>query len=1291
MKSLPKESRSQEIGRLASRALGVKMPSSWVETAIDGDTDFGIDYTIQLKSDSDQVNYSFYLQLKGTTEPYYINGKSHVSYQFSVKSLNYYRQQEPLVMIAVVDLKGNEKSLHECPIYYMWLDDEWFITNEKKLSKNETISIAISTSNIITNDLNVYDFYSDRINKKFLLNELGRNIKSYTLNFSDAMSKINENISEKPVLIKVLENKTDTPWVENPTGTVSAKLKECSEYLDSNKIQLASECIHKIKTYITELSVNEKAELFFLEGRICDLRGEYNDANEKFKIAYEICEKERYLIGYTESCIRVNFLEENDNKYDSLAELIGKLTNSSFNSVFLKAKYLALTGETDKGLSLLAEMYPDNITGKLVLLTMSQDDVELDSLISDNIEFDFSTEREKYIFSSIAARRFFTKSVGELLDYNEVLPLEGRDGYNVEYMKLALKLSRKAWEGARNLGYPSDVIMLLDITPLVYGFFGVMDELYVYFDDLVKERVAHKEVIKVYSRLLFNDGKYPLCIELLSGIEDDIDVDDIGLLILSHYNSNNKSEALRLTEKYEGELKKKNGLKENAIFCLAMDIAFDSLNNELANRLKNYISEFPQGGEIFAVRNFVKNSNETPSKRNVYINELFEKYEEYNKSYFIAEQLLPHVYVVDELSANRYINLCERLLAIKELKSEEYLSLARAFFITQQWVLAEKISEKNINKTINKQHWIMIRSTALHYQGKIGEAFETVKSIITLRHMDREQLAFYVNLCLSLGLWNDAETILKELLLKSEKNSDKVSILEQLISVYSSSIKDDVKLNNSITRYGELVDEKNEREEGRYLACILTHSDYQIKDKEKIRNRFNAYFENFPDSPYLKKFNVNVTDGPEGLINSLNKIVGIQNEDIQRQEKNRIEIINGKLPVPFNMLERFLGNTRSVFESWDHSLNSKYNITEFNFRQSPQLDINFFQKTIECGGGIFIEETSLLILSEVGLLDKFLALINRFYLTKSCFDNISRYANQSLFLYDVYPRKIISVINKHIPKLNIIDIDKKNNISMFHELANKINNKSLLTITDDLNFIRLLLLANPDLVAGNSINVVCFLDGENTIDKEEKYQILTKICGLGVVTPNMHIGVLCDILCYFFEGSIEKAYFETPFKVIFDKLFTEKRDTKDAIELFFKMIINSSRRISLSSTVLLSLFRGVLLRHEFKNLDEFVAFWFVCSNINIEPKIEAITFPISSKNCELWSVLQSILIQIDNKYVNITCIIELIIKQISLLTDAQQHIAYRNIKTSFPDASEPYIIFNKMFQELIITQALWDR
>ncbi|MFV0079591.1 DUF4365 domain-containing protein, partial [Klebsiella pneumoniae] len=141
MSKLPKESSSQEIGRLAGRAIMSKLPVSWIETPQSGDSDFGIDYLIQLKNSQGNVCYSFYLQLKGTTAPNYITNNEFVSFSFKTSTLAYYYTQEPLVMVALVDLSIYSDELSKCPIYFLWLDDDWFDINKEKIEGQDYLTL----------------------------------------------------------------------------------------------------------------------------------------------------------------------------------------------------------------------------------------------------------------------------------------------------------------------------------------------------------------------------------------------------------------------------------------------------------------------------------------------------------------------------------------------------------------------------------------------------------------------------------------------------------------------------------------------------------------------------------------------------------------------------------------------------------------------------------------------------------------------------------------------------------------------------------------------------------------------------------------------------------------------------------------------------------------------------------------------------------------------------------------------------------------------------------------------
>ncbi|MDU0355766.1 DUF4365 domain-containing protein [Paraglaciecola aquimarina] len=225
MANLPKEELSQEIGKLAARSLATKLPRTWSETPLSGDTDFGLDYMIQLKTQKNEVSFSFYLQLKGTTSPKYNDDRSFISHSFKTSTLEFYMRQEQLVMVALVDLRDNEESLWKCPVYYTWLDDEWFDEHSSKLTKQDSISVKIPTVQLLETSLNVFDFLSNRITEKFAVAKLKKGLKTNTKPVAQSLEMIAEAIVEKPILFKSIEEKQDVPWLHNPEGTYANELK----------------------------------------------------------------------------------------------------------------------------------------------------------------------------------------------------------------------------------------------------------------------------------------------------------------------------------------------------------------------------------------------------------------------------------------------------------------------------------------------------------------------------------------------------------------------------------------------------------------------------------------------------------------------------------------------------------------------------------------------------------------------------------------------------------------------------------------------------------------------------------------------------------------------------------------------------------------------------------------------------------------------------------------------------------------------------------------------------------
>lgn len=1286
MANLPKDGRSQEIGRLAGRALGNKLPKAWIEKELDGDSDFGIDYFIQLKSKENLVSFSFYLQLKGTTSPSYNTDMSIVSFDFKVSTLRYYLQQEPLVMVAVVDLKGREDKLWECPIYYYWLDEDWFELHKDELKTNKTISVKIPTVQKIEQKLDVYGFYSERIQKRMALNQLQKTVDNHSQDSEKSIKLITEKISEKPVILQSIEEKVDAPWLQTPEGAIATELKRCSDSLAANKLTLAKKIIDDLNCRADEFTPNERAELYYQEGSFLTLNAEYNLAESKFKLAYENDIKDRYKLGYIESRFKLDSIPSKE----ELSVITDELSSNTYHSCIVKAKCLALSDNVERALELLSSEYPEKLVGRMMILTIAGKHKELEQLIIENKETEFSNERDTFIYNAMSARRLFFNASNETFKQDETLPIHGKDGYDLKLMKDALDFSIKAWEAAKNLGYPGDLSVLMDISSLVYGYFNRVEELFEHFEAIVSERPNNPEIIRCYSRLLFNTDNYTRVIELVERLEE-LDDDDCGLLILSNYNLKKSSKTLELVKTHESLLLQSKNHNVPMIFCVAAEIANEQMDNALSSKYEDIVSGFEDGKAFLSIREFVNLSNQQPDKRQEYAEALYQTYCELEKPIVIAEQLFRYLSSYEIYSAKKVIELGHHLIQEKGLTPNGCLHLAQAFLTSENWTDAENIALINIDKGIDITNWEIIKAASLQYQGKIGAAFDAVKTAIEADNVSNEQLSYYVNLCLKLGLYKDAVNILKELISNTSDRNEKISLLQILISVYSSNSEYVEELKQAVERYGSIVDQDNCEDEGKFLLFFLMSPKHE-NDESKItdfQSRLAKYTKNFPDSPLLKQASIDFDSGPDAIISTLNQIAGITKEQLQKWEHNKNAIRNGSLPVPFCMLDNFLSDTRDIYTSWALSLHMPEDNIEFKFRHSPQLNQEKFSKLLSEGVSIIFEETSLLVLNELKILDKILDVIDKFSLLNSVYDKLSKSMHPLAgSIHNVIPKEIFEQINKHIQKLVLL---KDSNENIFKSYGTPLNSQGFILLTDDLYMYQFLAIKNDQLISSNSLNIVEFLFKQNQLSEEEKFNLISKFCELGVFQPNMRMDVLSSTVNYYLNITDVVDYNESNFKPIFSKLFDSNRNPAHVIDLFIRMLVQASYIMELNSGTLLSLFRGLLLRHQFGNLKSFIALWFVFMNIYTKPYIESSLLFTSRKNVELWLRYKELMISVCSQNLDNREFLHEIILQLSTLSNNVLIIAYEHIKSSLIPTTEEARLFESMYQNLSIKRKLVDK
>ena len=782
MSNLPREGKSQEIGRLAGRAMGIKLPKAWIEKELDGDTDFGIDYIMQLKSSVSEVSASFYLQLKGTTDPKYSNDGDFISYPFKVKTLKYYHRQEPAVMVAVVDLKDNEDELWNCPIYYFWLEDRWFFDNKDKLELQDTIAVKIPKSNLLIPSLDIFDYYDQRINEKLKVAELKREIQPHSRNVAKSFEDIANVIAKKPVLLKAAEKQGDEPWLVNPDGETPTKLKLCSDYLNSNQLDSADNLLIELDNSFRTFTTHEKAEFFYQRASLLSLQTRFYEANEYFEKALQYSEKDRYKLAFLESKFKLPEIPDKE----ELQEIAYSLNDDDFGNAMTKCKCLALIGKADVALDILKTKHSDRIIGQLVVLTLTRNDEELDKLLESTSEKSLDNDRDRYSFHAFAARRAYVKATPNEFKYDEVVPIQGQTTFNVQLLKRALYHAEMAWKYARKVGYSSDITILLDISCLIYGYFNKVDELFFHFEEILKQRPHSVDLSKHYATLAFNKRLYEKTISLLESLTIEYDANDYGLLILSYYNLGRPRVALDYLR--DGELKILQEKPQNIalLFCIGSELAEKQMEEKLAARYIDLVKGFDNGESALAINSFIHNCNKNPELREQYCDELYLEYLRLNKPVEIAEQLFSCLSPNENNHAQRICELAECILSFHELFEKDYFRLAQAYITTGQYDSALSVAEKHIDRDSYDPYWAIIQTVCYHKLGRLGLAHDVIKTAVQENPFSLEHHHYYANICLQLGLIDDVENALFDILDASTERDHKLSVLTNLISILSS-------------------------------------------------------------------------------------------------------------------------------------------------------------------------------------------------------------------------------------------------------------------------------------------------------------------------------------------------------------------------------------------------------------------------------------------------------------------------------------------------------------------------
>ena len=371
---------------------------------------------------------------------------------------------------------------------------------------------------------------------------------------------------------------------------------------------------------------------------------------------------------------------------------------------------------------------------------------------------------------------------------------------------------------------------------------------------------------------------------------------------------------------------------------------------------------------------------------------------------------------------------------------------------------------------------------------------------------------------------------------------------------------------------------------------IVRENDPLIPSFQK---RANDFFERFPESVFFRRIEFDDSN-PSGVIDQVKMLTGITDERNAERVKVRRQIRSRKLPVPYFMLNRFLPDVKDLFSAWSRQISyaecaSEYKVFR-NRNNKITLGEHFKRKN-----KVLFDQTSLLVLSDIGILDLVLDSMPGICMIRDDYEKIIELAHPIFgSLSSWLPEKIKASLSKRLGRITFLALpDEENNLP--DNIASLIEEDDLLFCTDD-SFVSLFVNKNDYTI--NSDDILLYLVDTRKIDESQFFDAYTSLCNLGMenITPCLQaLHLLTDFYISEVRSGNQDKELAKAFLSVIDAATSQLHSDQAVIEWyasFFSIYLNQGKQAE-SATSLYGLLVRMLFRLQRINRNEALARWFV--------------------------------------------------------------------------------------------------
>lgn len=166
-----------------------------------------------------------------------------------------------------------------------------------------------------------------------------------------------------------------------------------------------------------------------------------------------------------------------------------------------------------------------------------------------------------------------------------------------------------------------------------------------------------------------------------------------------------------------------------------------------------------------------------------------------------------------------------------------------------------------------------------------------------------------------------------------------------------------------------------------FMATISPKVQVADNRRDEFQRRVSKYVETFPESPYLRRFELPDNPDAKGLIDTLERAAGLTEERKQWIKKTQTELHRAITVLPFAWRPgTVFVNVRDVFQLWELAKESREDARELHL----QMTTGKWEAPALRNTDIYtlVDLTTLLVLRDLGLLEIALKLLSGLAITK---------------------------------------------------------------------------------------------------------------------------------------------------------------------------------------------------------------------------------------------------------------------------------------------------------------------